>query len=176
MSDTLKIGRVDLAKDGKSVSIKFEQMVSDGDLPFKKRGNDVFEKEPTEDLTNIFIKLIPHVLWIPQLYPTKADVDKDWFDNFTFLDNPEFPEFAGINITAVVISGKDEEMVQLIGTKTNDRKEVMPLTPAKIWLDDASEKAYFHSSIVKATIEELKKEVEAFHKGKFVPAAQQSLL
>lgn len=175
--DKLKLSRVDLHPKGTSVTLTFGTLsVPKNGEPFDSDNKITVHKEPSEDLSNAFLSLVPHLLWIPQLYPTKVDnVDEDWFNNFVFVDNDDFPQFKGVNVTGIEISGKDNDFVQLVGTKTTDRLEVIAIKTPKIWLEDASEKAYFHSSILGDQIKEAMKEAELFYNGKFKPSNQQDL-
>lgn len=175
MSKNLNITRVDLNKNGQSVSLVFGQTaVSKSGDDFNSDNKIKIHKEPSEDLTNAFIKLVPHLLWVTQLYGTKS-VKEDFFDNYEFVGNDDMPEFKGVNVTGVIISGKDNDFVQLIGTKTTDKKEVVSISAPRVWLEDVSEKAYIHLGILAEQVNEVIKEAEAFYNGKFKPTQQQEL-
>lgn len=175
--DKLKLSKAELHKDGKSVTLTFGTLsVPKNGEPFDSDNKITIHKEPSEDLSNAFLSLVPHLLWIPQLHRTKADgVDEYWFNDFVFVDNEDMPEFKGVNVTGIEISGKDNDFVQLIGTKTTDRLEIISIKTPKIWLDDASEKAYFHSEILGNQVKVAMKEAELFYNGKFKPSNQQDL-
>lgn len=175
--DKLKLTKAELHKSGQSVTLTFATLsVPKSGEPFDSDNKVVMHKEPSEDLSNAFLSLSPHLLWVTQLHPTKVEnVNEEWFNNFVFVDNEDMPQFKGINVTGIEISGRDNDFVQLTGTKTTDRLEVISIKTPKIWLDDASEKAYVHSEILGNQIKEAMKEAELFYNGKFKESSQQDL-
>lgn len=168
----LKIKRVDLKKDGKSVFIEFEQSAASraGEVVDTANKQLVY-KAPHEDLTNRFLKMIPHLLYRCQLVQS-LPTSEDWYDNYEFQQDDRFK---GILVTGVIISGADRDMIKLIGRKTTDDKQVVPLNAPLIWLDEVGDKAYPLMSIFRANYEALLKEAEAYYNGKYAAEAQVEL-
>lgn len=171
MSKTMTITRIDLPSKGDKVNITFLQTGINAGEPVETDNKIVIHKKPHDDLANAFLAMVPHILWISQLSPIKS-VDDTYFNNFGFQDDEEFK---GVNVTSIIISGKDLDFVQLIGTKTTDKLEVVSISCPKVWLDDESTKAYQYASTLREQKETLLSEAVAFYKGKYKPSDQGEL-
>lgn len=171
---TLTIKKVELDPKGKKVKLTFEQLVvpKNGGDPFKKEVVETIHQEPDDSLVNAFLKLIPHAMFISQLIPTQMGEIESFIDNYQFTDDARFK---GVNVTAIELSGKDLDFVQVTVEKTNDRKETFSFKPAKLWMDDQTDKAYVHTSHFAEIKNEVFSEAEAFYKGKYKPSSQQEL-
>ena len=109
MSSKLTINSIELKKNGQEVVLNYEQlMTAQGTEPFKDKNKKNRGKKPSEDLVNTFVKMVPHLMYATQLF--KVGPTSDDFFEFGFLVQEEFK---GINVTSVVVSGKDRDFVQL---------------------------------------------------------------
>lgn len=171
MSSTVTINSVELKKNGQEVVLDYEQlMTAEGTSTFKDKNKKNRSKKPSEDLINAFVKMVPHLMYTTQLF--KVGPTNDDFFEFGFLAEEQFK---GINVTSVVVSGKDRDFVQLSGEKMTDKLEVVTFKSPKIWLDDVSEKSYPFMNKLSENLEDLMKEAEKYFHGKYEPEAQQAL-
>jgi hypothetical protein len=171
MQETVKINRIDLNKNGKSVTLTFGQTAVSKDGTVDSDNKVTIHRAPHDDLANAFLRMVPHVLWITQLRPERL-VSEDFFNDFGFTNDADFN---GINVTGVAISGKDDDFVQILATKTTSRLEVIAINTPKIWLGDESTKAYSHLNILSKHVDEARKEANKFYKGKYKPELQETL-
>lgn len=171
MSSKLTINSIELKKNGQEVVLNYEQlMTAQGTEPFKDKNKKNRGKKPSEDLINTFVKMVPHLMYATQLF--KVGPTSDDFFEFGFLVQEEFK---GINVTSVVVSGKERDFVQLSGEKVTDKLEVVIFKTPPIWLEDVSEKAYPFINKLKDNLDDLMSEAEKYFNGKYEAEAQQAL-
>lgn len=167
-----KIQRVDLLKDGKAVKLTFAQsLVGKGGSLVESDNVQTRHKEPHNDLVNYFTKLVPHLVYLCELSKIES-TRPEWFEDYKFLDEDAFN---GFNVTGVLLSGKDMDMVKLIGTKTTTKKQVISILSPVVWLDDTSENKYLLLDILKTCVTKLMNEADLYLGGKYAPEAQGEL-
>lgn len=85
MSQTIK--RIDLDKGGKKVFIEFDQSAASvtGDI-VDTSSKVTIKKSPHDELTNQFLKLTPHLLFLCELAKIKSTADS-FFDDYEFTMN-----------------------------------------------------------------------------------------
>lgn len=170
----LKIQRVDLKKDGKGVTLKFEQSAvgRDGGGIVDSDNNITIHKKPHDDLANCFIKMVPHLMFLSEL--AKPEVLRpEWFDDFKFLDDERF---VGVNVTGIIVSGKDRDILRIIGTKTTSKKEAVSIIAPQVWMEEEGEAKYVLADVLRTTFSKLMDEVDKFYvKGKYAPEDQLEL-
>ena len=168
----LKIKRVDLHTTGKYVKLEFEQSAASRGGEVVDSDNKVtIHKKPHDDLANAFIRMVPHLMFLTELASVKV-TRPEYFDDFAFVDEPEFK---GVNVTGIVISGKDRDMIKLLGTKTTSKKQVIPLNAPVIWLEDNAENRYVLGDILRSNFSKLMDEAEKYHQGKYAVEEQEVL-
>lgn len=114
-------------------------------------------------------KIAPHIL-IRGEFTNIMDrldrpIDMKWFSDFSHEDDPRFD---GIEITGVIIQGKDAtDGVQLVGRKVMEDGGVIELkTPSIGLFNDGSDYYYPLADILSSQIETLLTEAESFVNGK----------
>lgn len=166
----LKIKAVRLKPNGKAVSLEFEQSAAArGGSIVDSDNKIVVHKTPHSDLSFCFVKMVPHLMFLCELAKPQV-LRPEWFEDFKFLDEEEF---AGVNVTGIVVSGKDRDIIKILGTKTTSKKEVIAFNSPNIWLGEDGESKYILQDVLKTNFSKLMDEAEKFHtQGKYAPEAQ----
>jgi hypothetical protein len=160
------INRVDLLKDG-TVYVEFEATsVLDGGRQMKDGDKKVRNVPAHDDLTNAFIKLIPHLMFGCHFYVPNHLNDEDWFEGHEYLDDERYE---GISVTGVTMVGKDRQGVKLIGRKTTPHGDVVSINSPILYFSAESPKPYILHKLLKQHVDNLLAEGDAYLKGKFAP-------
>lgn len=175
---TLTFNRIDLAKSGKAVIFGFDQsMVNRAGTPVRKQHKGVtVDQPPHEDLCNVFLKFVPHLLYSIGLAKIKI-TRPEFYLEYKFLDDDQFKN---ILVTGVIVhhgKGEDESLkIKLIGQCTNDNDEISALNSPWIDLYDDSSSRYELQSIAADNYKLLIEEADAYYnKDKYAPNPQQEL-
>lgn len=138
--------------------------------------------QPHGDLLRAAEKMMPHILIAMEFAKPTYDVinkdfpiDKKWFDNFDFADDPRFE---GITLTGVIVVGKEAaDGIYLLGTKETANGGISKLkTPLISLLKDADGYNYPLQNILDAQFETFVTEVlEYQNELKFAPDPQGKL-
>lgn len=156
-----KFSKVKLDKGGQSVTFGIEQTtpLNNSDILKSKTKGITFDKPPHQDLVDCFIRLMPHMMFSTGLFKVQK-VKADYYNNLEFLEEEQFEE---IVVMEVQISGKEENLIKLIGYKTNKDGQEFPLQSAIIDISpDAANKPVL-INIFTETLQNLLKEADLYY-------------
>lgn len=171
---SIKIKRVDLAKDGKSVKFGFSQSAAskDGGIVESDYKAVTVHKGAHEDFVAAFVKMAPHLLYATELAKVTV-TSPDWFTNYEFLNDDRFE---GISVTGIKIVDKDESKIRLIGEKVTSNGDVCSIISPIIDLHTDDPSRYVLQSVIADNFKLFLAEASQYwDKQKYAPNPQQEL-
>lgn len=174
MRSTTKFKKIEMTKDGQGMTFAFAQSAAtkSGDVIDTDAKGFTVHKAPHEDFCNAFHSFIPHLLYSMGLQPVR-ETETGWYESLAFTDDERFDN---ITVTGVVLVGKEENKIKIVGRVTNDNGDVSSLVSPIIDLEHNGSGGYVLQTILADAFKAFLHEADEYwSKQKYAPNPQQEL-